>query len=156
MKELKFRCWNKKKMQMEYPKCFCIPQGGNVVGLDDIIPMQYTGLHDKNGKEIYEGDILHTYEDILSTVCLKKEGAPDWPKKLNEHDEYFDKWYEEVPLKAQCYVEMKDGDYEYKIYERFLNDEDDEWDEDESDEVSLYNPSELKIIGNIYENPELF
>lgn len=35
---------------------------------ENIILMQSTGLHDKNGKEIFEGDVVECYTDGLSVV----------------------------------------------------------------------------------------
>lgn len=41
---------------------------------DDVVLMQSTGLRDKNGKEIYEGDIIESEDGILSGVV---EFRPD-------------------------------------------------------------------------------
>ena len=60
MREIKFRAWNKEKAKMD--KNFRFDEFNDVNDYfadDDFVFMQYTGLKDKNGKEIYEGDIAH-------------------------------------------------------------------------------------------------
>lgn len=70
-REIKFRLFNKKSREMLYECVGVLPNRNEsfaVIGSDgvlvnpskdgDRILMQYTGLKDKNGKEIYEGDVL--------------------------------------------------------------------------------------------------
>jgi len=57
MREIKFRAWNLDTKTMddyEQIKHLAMTFFTNPLS----IPMQYTGLLDKNGKEIYEGDIV--------------------------------------------------------------------------------------------------
>ena len=77
-REIKFRIWdveNKemlKVQELDFEPTF---YGGRIAirpdqysdyfDPEEMILMQYTGLHDKNGKEIYEGDIIRIKNSLI-------------------------------------------------------------------------------------------
>ena len=71
MREVKFRVWDKTEKIVWYE--FNIGIGGQSETKQFIL-MQFTGLKDKTGKEIYEGDILDNAPQMIK-VCWDSIGG---------------------------------------------------------------------------------
>ena len=99
----------------------------------DAILMQFTGLKDKNGKEIYEGDVILVPDEDVVPVTDEGQGPIE-------------------PCNHIVAVEFRNGEFGFEIPKT----DDGEtgwftwrkWGE-------YSDPKEIEIIGNIYENTNL-
>lgn len=124
MREIKFRVWDNLDF-MSQPFTLQDLQEKKIQFTSECILMQYTGIKDKNGKEIYEGDILSDpfpidYEDLSKGYHEGFLPVIWCPETLQ--------WCVDASF-------AKDGSYPTSMVEYFGN--------------------HLEVKGNIHENPEL-
>jgi len=139
-REIKFRAWDKTIKQMLFGSTSMVIRfSGQVTdgsSTPDVALMQYTGLKDKNGVDIYEGDFL-LIPDSETEPILDDGSGPTYD------------------INHVLPVEFADGSFGVRV-ENGGNDFKPGW--NPFGVVIRYNgmePHEFEVVGNVYENPEL-
>lgn len=137
MRELKFRAWDSGRKTYDHEELLLAPNGDILASRwqelcepeSEYIIEQYTGLKDKNGKEIYEGDIVEAMIDGVWAIDNSLSfGKVKWKLEVIHNDIRFMDVFRVIGSKnAPGRI--------YYLFDKEL--------------------SELEVIGNIHENPEL-
>lgn len=132
MREIKFRAWDKIGQKMcdggfyLYPNGKLIWRNDAEPTEDSYILMQYTGLCDKNGREIYEGDIVKQEFTVVGDLTDGQAGFSGEDIGIARI----------LPSKGVCIIFNNNKKYNNKKYKNIRH-------------------YRSEIIGNIFENKEL-
>ncbi len=137
MREIKFRFWDGKGMlnwlwASDVPTEFVFSPDVEVWEV-----MQFTGLKDKNGVEIYEGDIVCLVEDVVVEVI---GGYP----RTEPEGRFREVAWNQLHCAWGLFV---NGGQSRDMLADWIN--------DDGSTPQQWECKELEVIGNIYENPEL-
>lgn len=148
MNEIKFRAWDKTHKTMTYITDFYWFEHEGVHDSDgnghytNYELMPFSGIHDKNGKEIYKGDIVLTQERYDRPYSKNRKskrhiGAVEYTIRGGSgfYNSESGKWDKYREYGAEWVVKVKD-------YGKFVH-------------GSWGDFYDCEVIGNIYENPEL-
>lgn len=146
MREIKLRAWDKQNQRIVNfgtPDFWYLSEGGPIgchngggdpdTSIDDYELMQYTGCQDKNGVEIYEGDIISTPFGNYDPTSQSKKAIIGLVEFDLEHQSYQMRLGEKPTGKAA--VALNIGPPFTGFFKRRAD--------------------ESEVIGNIYANPDL-
>ncbi len=142
-RDIKFRLWDKQRetwiidfhvMRSGYPahNVYHKTEDGNggeheeVFDSQSVILMQYTGIKDKNGTEIYEGDLVRKVPE-------------EWPSKSDEDERTLEEYLKDMSAVYEV---------SYQV-DRFALFKEDSY----RDSLNPGQHGSLEVIGNIYANP---